>query len=70
MILNESLLGRTVKVWIPDRDINGKRLPNKKTYVVGKCTAVGRNKYTGYMQITVNRMPIYPVKPSDVEVLD
>lgn len=70
MILNESLIGRIVKVSIPDRDDSGKILSNKKTYVVGTCDSVGRNKYTGYIQITVNRMPIYPVKPSDVEILN
>jgi hypothetical protein len=66
----QQLIGRKIKVRINDRDFSGKPLPNKFTYVVGICTFAGFNKNIGEYQVTVNRMPIFPIQFKDVEVID
>lgn len=36
---------------------------------VGKCTFAGIG-FSGHFQVTIDRMPIWPVDPNDIIVLD
>jgi hypothetical protein len=65
----EQLIGKKIRVKIPDRDIIGKLEPNKFTFVTGICTFAGYNEYLEDYQITIGRMPIFPIQFKDVEIL-
>jgi hypothetical protein len=64
----ERYLGKKVRVKINDRDINGKLIWNKFTFIEGKCTFIGNNNILNLLQITIDRTPIFPVKEEDIEV--
>ena len=61
MKIDYNLVGKTLTVLISDRDFNGKPIWNKTTTVKGTCTFAGFNKLLGYDQITIDRIPIWPV---------
>ena len=65
----EQLIGRTVRVKILYRDDVGKTIPNKFTYISGKCQFAGYNKWLDVWQITIDRMPIFPIQFKDVEII-
>lgn len=66
----EKFIGKTVSVKINDRDNKGKIIWNKFTFVKGKCFFAGYNSVLGTNQITIGRMPIFPVKEQDIIILD
>lgn len=69
MKLDKSLLGKRVKVFVPQTFHKGSKITTEATYIVGECTFAGFNWIVGKRQITVDRTPIFPVREEDVEVL-
>jgi hypothetical protein len=63
--MEKDLVGRTITVRIPDRDMNGKLMKDKFTTIKGKCTYYGIN-FFGDMSITINRTPVYPITDIDI----
>lgn len=62
----ESFLGKLITIKINDRDESGKIISNKFTTIRGKCEFIGYNRVLEEYQITLNRMPIFPFKESDI----
>lgn len=62
----ESLLRKLVTVKINDRDESGKIIPDKFTTIKGICSFFGYNELLDYYQITINRVPIFPINKSDI----
>jgi hypothetical protein len=69
MKLDKSLIGKIVKVHLPQTRYKGSGVTTEASYIIGKCTFAGFNWNVGAKQITINRMPIFPVREVDVEVL-
>jgi hypothetical protein len=67
--LDRSLIGKTVKVSLPQTKYKGSGVTTEASYIIGKCTFAGFNWNLGTKQITVDRTPIFPVREVDVEVL-
>jgi hypothetical protein len=66
----EQLIGKKITVRINDRDSVGKQIPNKFTTVSGICTFAGYNTLLGVWQVTVNRIPIFPIQFKDVQIIN
>jgi hypothetical protein len=62
----ESLLGKLVTVKINDRDESGKIIPDKFILIKGICSFFGYNEILEHYQITINRIPIFPINKSDI----
>lgn len=60
------LVGKTVTVRIPERDFNGKVIPNKYTTIRGKCTHYGMMPSIGEKSITIGRTPVFPIKDDHI----
>lgn len=69
MKLDKSLIGKIVKVYLPQTYYKGSGVSTEASYIVGKCTFAGFNWFLGKKQITINRTPIFPVREEDVVVL-
>jgi hypothetical protein len=69
MKIDRSLVGKVIKVKIPDRDFNGKTTLDKKTTIVGICTSAGYNEILGTKQVVIGRMPIFPITEFDVTLV-
>lgn len=67
--LDKSLIGKTVKVYLPQTRYKGSGITTEASYIIGKCTFAGFNWSLNVKQITVDRTPIFPVREVDVEVL-
>jgi hypothetical protein len=65
----EHLIGKKIRVRIPDRNIIGKIETNRFTFVTGICTFAGYNEYLEDYQITIDRTPIFPIQFKDVEII-
>lgn len=66
----EKFIGKKVSVRINDRDEKGKVLKNRFKYITGICYFTGYNSFLKVNQITIGRMPIFPVKEKDIRILD
>lgn len=66
----EQLIGKRLRVRINDRDESGKELQNKFCFVFGICTFAGYNEILEVWQVTINRMPIFPISFKDVTIID
>lgn len=66
----EELLGKRIRVRINDRDENGQTMFDKFCFVYGTCTFAGYNKVLDVWQVTVDRMPIFPIQFKDVKLLE
>lgn len=62
----ESLLRKLITVKINDRDEYGKIIPDKFTTIKGICSFFGYNDSIESYQITINRVPIFPINKSDI----
>jgi len=69
MKLDKSLIGKIVKVYLPQTRYKGSGVTTEASYIIGKCTFAGFNWSLGTKQITVDRTPIFPVREVDVEIL-
>lgn len=65
----EQLIGKIIRVRIPDRDSMGKEIPNLFTTIQGVCRFAGKNNILDVFQVTVDRTPIFPIQFKDVEVI-
>ena len=66
----EELIGKRIRVRINDRDESGQIIHDKFCFVYGMCTFAGYNKILDVWQVTVNRMPIFPIQFKDVKILN
>ena len=69
MNLNNSLIGKKVKVFIPKRYYPGSKITVDAHHIVGKCTFAGINKFMGVWQITIDRTPVFSVRETDIEIV-
>jgi hypothetical protein len=69
MVLDKTLIGKKVKVYLPQTYYKGSNTTVEACYIVGVCEFAGINQYLGVKQITVNRRPIFPIRESDVVIL-
>jgi hypothetical protein len=69
MKLDKSLVGKIVKVHLPQTKHKGSGIISEASYIIGKCTFAGFNWNVNAKQITINRTPIFPVREIDVEIL-
>jgi hypothetical protein len=67
--IDKSLVGKIVKVHLPQTYYKGSGVSTEASYIIGKCTFAGFNWRIGARQITINRTPIFPVIESQVEIL-
>jgi hypothetical protein len=68
MKIDRSLIGQIITVRIPERDITGKVIPTRATKITGPCTFAGYNQLLGVKQVTVGRMPVFPVSEFDISL--
>ena len=54
------LIGK--KISVPD--------PRGKGNIVGKCTYAQVNSLHGKFQVTLDRMPVWPVEPNRIKIID
>jgi hypothetical protein len=66
----KQLIGKKITVRINDRDSVGKSIPNKFTTVSGICNFAGYNTLLDVWQVTVNRIPIFPIQFKDVQIIN
>jgi hypothetical protein len=66
----KELIGKRIRVRINDRDDKGQTIANKFCFIFGTCTFAGYNKSLDVWQVTVDRMPIFPIQFKDVKLLD
>jgi hypothetical protein len=69
MKINRDLIGKVITVRIPSRDHTGKKTLNKNTKITGTCTYAGYNEILGMQQVTIGRMPIYPIYETDITLV-
>jgi hypothetical protein len=69
MKIDRSLIGKVIKVKIPDRDFKGRTTLDSKTTIIGTCTFAGYNQILGTKQVVVGRIPIYPVTEFDITLV-
>jgi hypothetical protein len=67
--IDKSLIGKIVKVYLPQTYYKGSGVSTEASYIVGKCTFAGFNWFLGSKQITVNRTPVFLVTDRQVEIL-
>ena len=69
-LLEQQFLNKRISVPIPDRDQNGKTIPNWFVQCTGICTFIGSNHIMGWeIQVTVGSTPI-PVKHiNDIQIV-
>lgn len=69
MKIDKSLIGRVIRVKVPERNLKGRESTDQKTTIVGTCTFAGYNEILGTKQVVVGRTPIYPVTDYDVSLV-
>ena len=62
----EYLLGKLITIKINERDESGKIILDKFTTIKGNCQFFGYNNIIDHNQITIDRIPIFPFKESDI----
>jgi hypothetical protein len=67
--IDKTLIGKIIKVELPQTYYKGSKIHTERSYIVGKCDFAGFNWILGKKQVTVNRMPIYPVDEVDITVM-
>ncbi len=73
MALINDYTGKIIKIRILNKPAPGEEShAYRETYseILGMCTFSGYNQWLGVDQITINRMPIWPVKDSDITILN
>lgn len=66
-ILQDQFLNKRITVVVPERDNNGRTIPNKFTTCSGLCTFIGSNNVLQWdIQVTVDGMPIQVKHINDI----
>ena len=68
MTTHTDFINKKVTIQIPFRDEKGKVIDRKFTEVTGICSFYGYNDILNCTQITLNRMPIYPINLNQIKV--